>query len=131
MGVFRTAEGRYIELGVFSEDHLWDLLCAALGLTEHSGLDMTQRAADAVGLRAAVSARIEQWNRDEIVELLTLRGVPVAPVLTRDEMLEHPNFHERGVIVTGPDGYRCVGHPITYLVHPSLTPGRPPALDEH
>ena len=131
MGVFRTADDAYIELGVYSEDHLWDLLCESVGLSEHIGLDMGERAARAVELRAAVAARIREWRRDDIVELLTRRAVPIAPVLTRDEMLEHPNFRERGIIVTAPDGYRAVGHPITYLRHPALPPGRPPLLDEH
>ena len=131
MGVFRTSDDAYIELGVFSEDHLWDLLCESVGLSEHIGLDMNQRAARAVELRAAVAGSIREWKRDDIVELLTNRSVPAAPVLTREEMLEHPNFRERGVIVTGPDGYRAIGHPIIYLRHPALPPGRPPLLDEH
>ncbi|MGD9705161.1 MAG: CaiB/BaiF CoA transferase family protein [Acidimicrobiia bacterium] len=131
MGVFRTADDEYVELGIFSEDHLWDLMCDALGLAEHVGVDMAGRAARASELRAAVAERMQGWKRDEIVELLTRRSVPVAPVLTRVEMLEHPNFHERGIVATGPDGYRVIAHPIRYAVHPALPPGRPPTLDEH
>lgn len=131
MGVFCTADDKYIELGIFSEDHLWDLLCDSIDLAEHVGLDMEARVVSASKLREAVAARIREWRRDEIVELLTTRSVPVAPVLSREEMLEHPNFRQRGIITTGPDGYRAIAHPIKYAKHPALAPGRPPELDEH
>ena len=131
MGEFRTADGRYVELGVYSENHLWDALCDAIGLTQHVGVDMAGRTASAARLRADIAGRIEEWTRDDLVELLTRCSVPAAPILTRGEMLEHPNFLRRGVFETGPDGHRVVGHPITYAVHPALPSGRPPGLDEH
>lgn len=130
LGVFRSRDGRYVELGVYSEDRLWDALCAALGLDRHMGLTMAERAGQADELRRALAAAIGERDRDELVESLSPRGVPIAPVLTRDEMLEHPNFVERGVIARGPDGLRRVGHPIRYARHPALPPGRPPQLDE-
>jgi crotonobetainyl-CoA:carnitine CoA-transferase CaiB-like acyl-CoA transferase len=131
LGVFRTGDGRFVELGIFSEDHFWDALCDALGLTEHVGLDMAARSAAGASLRADVATALLARNRDELVESLAGRSVPIAPILTRDEMLEHPNFRARGVITTGPDGLRTVAHPIRYAVHPALPPGPPPALDEH
>ena len=131
MGVFRTVDNRWVELGVFSEDHLWDALCDALGLPQLVGIDMVGRTADALALRAAIEASVAGRTRDELVALLTGRGVPAAPVLTREEMLERPNNHERGVVVTDADGRRRLGHAIRYAVHPALPPGRPPALDEH
>jgi crotonobetainyl-CoA:carnitine CoA-transferase CaiB-like acyl-CoA transferase len=74
---------------------------------------------------------VATWGRDDLVELLSARSVPVAPVLTRAEMLEHPHFRERGVLATGPDGYLAVAHPVRYEVHPALPPGEPPVLDAH
>jgi crotonobetainyl-CoA:carnitine CoA-transferase CaiB-like acyl-CoA transferase len=131
MGVFRTADDGFIELGVYSEDHLWAELCNVLGLGAHAGLDMAQRAARAGELRADLAAVIRDRGRDELVEALRGGPVPIAPVLTRVEMMEHPHFHERGLIVDGPDGYRRVAHPLRYAVHPALPPGMPPTLDEH
>ncbi len=130
LGVFRSGDGRYVELGVYSEDRLWDELCRGLGLDQHVGLTMSERARRAVELRGDLTAAIGGRDRDELVESLSTSGVPIAPVLTRDEMLEHPNFTERGVIARGPDGLRRVGHPIRYARHPALPPGRPPQLDE-
>lgn len=131
MGVFRTRDHRYVELGIFSEDHLWDQLCEAIGLTDHMGLDMAGRAAHAAELRTSVARRLAAWERDDLVAMLTHASVPVAPILTREEMLEHPHLRHRGVIDEGPDGLRVVAHPIRYAVHPALRPGRPPRLDEH
>jgi len=131
MGTFRTADGRWVVLGVFSEDHLWDALCRSLGLDRHVGLTMAERGADAGRLRAEVAAAVGARERDELVTSLSAASVPVAPVLTREQILRHPHFRERGVLVTGPDGHLALGHPIRYAVHPALPPGPPPALDEH
>ena len=131
IGTFRTADGSFVELGVYSEDHLWDELCNALGLSQHAGLTMDQRTEKASTLRADLAAVIGSRERDELVQFLSARTVPIAPILTRAEMLEHPNFRERGVLTIGPDGLRRVGHPIRYTVHKALPPTTPPELDEH
>jgi crotonobetainyl-CoA:carnitine CoA-transferase CaiB-like acyl-CoA transferase len=130
MGTFRTADGQWVVLGVFSEDHLWDALCEALGL-DHAGLTMAARAEAATSLRTELTVAIGRWEREPLVEALAARSVPIAPVLTRDQMLAHPHFRQRGVLVAGADGFLALGHPIRYAVHPALPPGPPPALDEH
>jgi crotonobetainyl-CoA:carnitine CoA-transferase CaiB-like acyl-CoA transferase len=131
MGTFKTSDGRYVVLGVFSEDHFWDELCRTLGLDQDIGLNMAERQRSAPALRGELVAAIASWPRDPLIAALASRSVPAAPILTRAEMLEHPHFRERGVITTGPDGYRSVGHPVSYRVHPARPPGRPPDLDEH
>jgi crotonobetainyl-CoA:carnitine CoA-transferase CaiB-like acyl-CoA transferase len=120
MGAFATVDGGYVELGVFTENQLWDVLCDSLGLQHHIGLPMTERTAQAARLRADLAAVIVHRSRDELVGSLGARGVPVAPILTRDEMLDHPYFASRGVIVRGPSGRRMVAHPIRYRNHPAL-----------
>src|SRR6185503_1320351 len=42
-GVFPTADGRYVALGIMNEDHFWVGLCQALGMDEHEGLARTER----------------------------------------------------------------------------------------
>lgn len=131
MGTFKAADDRWVVVGVHSEDHLWDRLCVEIGLDEYVGLGMAERADRGAEIHLALAERIAQDRRDDIVDRLAARSIPVAPVLSRAEMLEHPHFGERGIITTGHDGLRAVGHPIRYLVHPALPPGRPPDLDEH
>ena len=130
MGTFRTGDGGYVELGVFSEDHLWDALCEALEVNDGVGLGFATRTDRAGELRAALASAIDTWNRDDLIDALRRRSLPVAPVLTREEMLELPHFQERGVITVGPDGARGVRHPIQYTLHPSRPDGTAPLLDD-
>ncbi len=131
MGNFITADGRWVVLGVFSEDHFWDGLCRLLGRHDLVGLSMAERADRADRLRGEIADAVARWDRDDLVDQLGAAAVPIAPVLSREEMLDHAHFRARGVITTGPDGYRSVGHPIRFRLHPALPPGRAPALDEH
>ncbi len=131
MGTFRTADGGWVVLGVYSEDRLWDVLCQELSLDAYVGMTMAERATRAEELHAALAQELSLLPRDDAVRRLAARAIPIAPVLSRREMLEHSHFRERGVLTTGPDGLRSVGHPIRYAVHPALPPGRPPDLDEH
>jgi crotonobetainyl-CoA:carnitine CoA-transferase CaiB-like acyl-CoA transferase len=130
MGVYATGDGRHVVLGIFSEDHFWDVLCRYLGLKDYIGLDMAARAGRAAELRHALQGEFLARGRDQIVAELAALSVPIAPVLSRAEALDHPHFQARGVIAHGPDGERRIGHPIRYRRHPARGPGRPPALDE-
>jgi crotonobetainyl-CoA:carnitine CoA-transferase CaiB-like acyl-CoA transferase len=129
MGTFATADG-WVVLGVFSEDHFWDALCDGLDLPDHVGLTMAERGARSADLRAGIEAALAARRTDELLDILTPRSVPIAPVLGRAEMLEHPHFRARGTITTGPDGLRSVGHPVRYRVHPALPPGPPPDIGD-
>jgi len=128
MGLFETADEQWVVLGVLSEDHFWDALCDGLGLDNLIGLRMAERSPHTTRLREAIIGAIAARPRDELLQVLAPRSVPIAPVLTRDEMLNHPHFRSRGTITTGSHGYLRVGHPIRYRIHPSLPPGPPPPL---
>ena len=130
MGIYAAGDGGHVVLGVFSEDHFWDLLCRQLGLAQYAGLDMAARSDRATEIRPALQARFASRGRDELVAELAALGLPVAPVLSRDEALAHPHFWARGVMARGPDGDRRVGHPIRFLRHPARAPGLPPAVGE-
>jgi crotonobetainyl-CoA:carnitine CoA-transferase CaiB-like acyl-CoA transferase len=128
MGLFQTSDGSYVVVGVYSEDHLWDALCDGLGLADHVGLTMPQRASRAAELRGRIEIAIAGRSRSDLLASLAARAIPIAPVLTRDEMLHHAHFRERGLFTVGPDGHLCVAHPIRYTIHPALPPGPPPPL---
>lgn len=128
-GVFAVADG-YIVLGIFSEDSMWNDLCRELGLESYVGLGLHQRTESAAELRAALAERLLGFSRDAVVSRLGTR-LPVSPVLTREEMLDHPHFRARGTVVPqGPDGMRALGHPLRFAVHPALPPGPAPNLPE-
>jgi crotonobetainyl-CoA:carnitine CoA-transferase CaiB-like acyl-CoA transferase len=121
-GTFATADGRFIALGVLSEDHFWQPLCDALDLTAHRGLAFAARLDDAPALQAAVAAAVRLRRRDDIVEQLLRAGVPVAPVNDRDDMLDVAHFNER----EGAGGY-----PVRFEQGPAARVTPAPALDAH
>lgn len=127
---YATADGGHVVLGIFSEDHFWDRLCEGLGLSRYVGLGMSERATRADELAQALQREFSTRERDAIVAELDAREVPIAPVLSRVEALEHPHFQARGVVTRDSEGRRRLGHPIRYREHPALDPGRPPDLGE-
>jgi crotonobetainyl-CoA:carnitine CoA-transferase CaiB-like acyl-CoA transferase len=130
MGVYSTGDGGHIVLGIFTETHFWRTLCRSLGLERIAEIDFADRVTRAVELRAALQTSFASRSRDELVAELDALGVPIAPVLTREEALNHPHFRERSVIAHGPEGDRRVGHPIRYRHHPARPPGPIPAVGQ-
>ncbi len=91
-GLFTTADGRQVALGVVNEDHFWARLCTALGLDDLADLDFAQRSPRGDELQRVVRTAITTRQRDELVGSLVAAGVPVSPVLDRREMLDAAPF---------------------------------------
>ncbi len=91
-GLFTTAEGGQVALGVVNEQHFWSRLCAALELDDLAGLDFAERTARGDELQRAVRAAVTTHGRDELVTALLAAGVPASPVLDRKEMLAGPSL---------------------------------------
>jgi crotonobetainyl-CoA:carnitine CoA-transferase CaiB-like acyl-CoA transferase len=106
-GVYATADGRWVSLGITSEDRFWSSLCEALGLPEHAAMPFLERRRHHKELDAAVKDGLSRLSRDDAVDRLEQAGVPVAPVLTRQEMV-------------GALGRSALHHPARYRHHPVL-----------
>jgi crotonobetainyl-CoA:carnitine CoA-transferase CaiB-like acyl-CoA transferase len=91
-GIFDTADGAQIALGVINEQHFWSNLCAELGLDDLAPLTFAQRSARGAESQKAVAAAIAGRNCDELVAALTAAAVPVAPVLDRKGMVAAAPF---------------------------------------
>jgi crotonobetainyl-CoA:carnitine CoA-transferase CaiB-like acyl-CoA transferase len=82
-----------------------------------------------------LSKRTRERKAAELVETLRASGVPAAPILTVDQMLEEPQTRDSGVLVGAshprlPD-YRSIGLPLTWDgVRPAVR-RVPPLLGEH
>jgi crotonobetainyl-CoA:carnitine CoA-transferase CaiB-like acyl-CoA transferase len=126
-GNFETADGRFVSLGVLSEDHFWSALCDVLDLTEVRDLGFAARSTQGVSLQASVTAAIAGRDFTELVPALLEGGVPVAPVLTRSEMAELPHFRERATVLDGP----TTGYPVRLEQHPARQETPAPTLDAH
>jgi crotonobetainyl-CoA:carnitine CoA-transferase CaiB-like acyl-CoA transferase len=91
-GVFDTADGKQVALGVISEQHFWSNLCAELGLDDLAPLTFEDRAVRGAEMQRAVATAIGGRCRDELVTALTAAAVPVAPVLDREGMVASAPF---------------------------------------
>ena len=86
-GLFATADGGQVALGVLNEQHFWVALCGELGLGEVAALGFDERRRRAVEIQGALANAIATQPRDGLVARLVGAGVPVAPVLDREGML--------------------------------------------
>jgi crotonobetainyl-CoA:carnitine CoA-transferase CaiB-like acyl-CoA transferase len=125
-GVFATADG-FITLGIITEDHFWAPLCDALALGDVRALTFVERMARLDELQGRLTVAIAARSRDELVTALLAAGVPAAPVLDRDGMLDLEHFKARSLVQPGP----TLGHPVRFGVHSTQPLGPAPALDEH
>ncbi|MBV8957780.1 MAG: CoA transferase [Actinobacteria bacterium] len=130
-GTFVTADGRYLVLGVLTEQHFWAALCDVLKLERVRDVGFTERLARQRELQGAVADAIAARPRDELVREMQAADVPVAPVLDRDEMLALDHFRARGVSTADPWADPAVGYPVRLQHHPAGRATPPPALDEH
>jgi crotonobetainyl-CoA:carnitine CoA-transferase CaiB-like acyl-CoA transferase len=130
-GTFATADKRFLTLGVLTENHFWQPLCETLALDDVGGLTFVERMARVEELQDRVRAAIAGRVRDELVDELLAAGVPVAPVLSRAEMVQLPHFRERRAVTTDPWADPNTGYPVRFHHHPAGRTEPPPDLDEH
>jgi crotonobetainyl-CoA:carnitine CoA-transferase CaiB-like acyl-CoA transferase len=105
-GVYPTADGRWVSLGVVAEDRFWASLCDALGASEHARLTYVERIRRHEEVDAVIATAIAALPRDEVVDRLEQCGVPVAPVLTRSETVAAL-------------GRESIAHPARFRHHPT------------
>ncbi len=99
--VFQTADG-YITCGAVS-DAEWEGLCDAL---ERDDWREDERYQTAAGRILHADQRLHDTQQvlltrtsDEWLARLDARDVPCAPVLSRDELIEHPQVQENAIVV--------------------------------
>jgi formyl-CoA transferase/CoA:oxalate CoA-transferase len=116
---YRTADG-YLTIAVFVEK-FWQLLCNVIGRPELGADERYDSTAKRLEHRAEVDQLLEQAFAGETtahwMELLEREGVPAAPVLGIDEVLEHPQIIARMMVeemdLPGGDGkMKMIGNPV-------------------
>jgi crotonobetainyl-CoA:carnitine CoA-transferase CaiB-like acyl-CoA transferase len=116
-GLFPTADGAHVALGVLVEDHFHHRLCDALGLGDLRDLDLAQRSRRSAEVRARIAEAVRGYERDEAVQLLLGAGAPVAPVLSRQEMLAQTHLRVRGTVTGSTEGTARIAPPVRF--HPA------------
>jgi crotonobetainyl-CoA:carnitine CoA-transferase CaiB-like acyl-CoA transferase len=130
-GLFATADGGRVALGVINEQHFWSRLCLELGLDDAAELPFPERMARVEELQGRLRSEIARHRRDDLVSRLLAADVPAAPVLDRAAMTALDHFRRRGVVTTTPWADPASGHPIRFRFHPGKAGEPPPELDEH
>ncbi|TML58809.1 MAG: CoA transferase [Actinobacteria bacterium] len=130
-GVFETADGQHLTIGIVSEDHFWQRLCDALGLSGVRDVGFAERVGRGVELQSLVAGAIRAREREPLVDALAAADVPVAPVLDRTRMLAQSHFRERRVSTADPWADPAIGYPVRFADHAAARVTPPPDLDEH
>lgn len=129
-GVFTTADGREVVLGIINEEHFWATVCDAFGFDDLRDVDTLARIKRGGEVRGRIAAAIAARKLDDV--LADLEGAPISGVLTRAEMLKHPQLVHRGLVgETAPDGIPHMGYPVLFADHPGRPPGTSPTLGQH
>jgi crotonobetainyl-CoA:carnitine CoA-transferase CaiB-like acyl-CoA transferase len=130
-GTFATADGKYVALGVLTEDHFWGPLCDALGLADVADLGFLDRMARAAELQPQIADAIRRRQREDLVDELLGVGVPIAPVLDREEMVGLSHFIQRRAVTTETWADPATGFPVRFVNHPATRRQPPPEPDQH
>ena len=121
-GVFVTADGEHLALGVAHEDHFWRALCDVAGLEDDREVPAPGRMAEHAGLRerlarAVATRTAAQWERE-----LTAADVPFGRLRRLEELPGTPQSRARQLFtpIDGPTGAVHVRQP---LVFDGVAPG--------
>ena len=134
---FPTADG-YAMIAAGS-DALYGRLVRALGAPgladDPRFADNPSRVRHRAALVEALAARTRELKTVELLERLRAAGVPGAPILTVDAVLEEPQTRASGMLVAAPHprlpDYRSIGLPILWDGARPEVRRVPPRLGEH
>ncbi len=134
----QVADGWVTVLGFFRQNPL-QLICQALDLPDLSELMGLPTDVDQAANREEIVERLRPafhlLTMDEAVHRLQEVGVLSAPVLSYEQVLEHPQVTHNGMIrkvpAEGQEDLRVIDHPLRLSRTPHLIRRGPPLLGEH
>lgn len=137
-GVFRGHRWWIIILAM--TDKQWLSVCAAIGRPELGADPRYARARDRARHRGEIIRIIEDWlaampSDEASVEALRGQRVPVAPILSVKEAMEHPHLIARGSVRTVTDPilgeFKIPGFPLRFSGFPAELEFDAPLLGQH
>ncbi|MPY92408.1 MAG: CoA transferase [Acidimicrobiia bacterium] len=100
--LYRTKDGWAMVYPVATTAH-WEGLCHALGRPDLAAdprfADIQGRLRNGHVVNDELAVEIKRFSTAEFVELMDAADVPVAPVNTREAMIEDPHVRHRGIVV--------------------------------
>jgi crotonobetainyl-CoA:carnitine CoA-transferase CaiB-like acyl-CoA transferase len=137
-GVFRGRKWWIIILAM--TDRQWSSVCEAIGKPELAKDPRYAKARARVAHREEIIQMIERWlgtmpSDEAAVEQLRRHRVPVAPILSVREAMEHPHLIARGTVRTIHDPilgeFKIPGFPLRFSGFPEELEFDAPTLGEH
>ncbi|MFZ5555697.1 MAG: CaiB/BaiF CoA transferase family protein [Pseudomonadota bacterium] len=139
LGCFKgKAPDRY--LIIIAVLHQWQELCEAMAMPELPADPRFRTPRDRARNRHALVAIIEDWIQTqesdaEVIRILEERRIPVAPVLSVEEAMQHPHFIERGTVRTVTERefgtFQMPGMPLRFSEYANVEDLQAPYLGEH
>jgi crotonobetainyl-CoA:carnitine CoA-transferase CaiB-like acyl-CoA transferase len=129
VGMYRTKDGRHIQLVFLEADRYWPDFCRVIGradlIDDPRFSDLRARGENAEACLAELDGEFAKRTFAEWKELLRQLDAPWAPVQSVPELLEDPQVIANGyvgdVVVDGEPAYRLPAVPVQF-------DGQPPAL---
>lgn len=137
LGVFRSKDGYIVLIAILGS---WKKFCKAMNkpelLEDPRFVDDATRAAN----RDELTPIIEQWlqaqeSDEATIKLLGELHIPVAPILSIEQVMNHPHMKERGTVRTitdrGAGKFDIPGMPLRFSAYENNLPLEAPYLGEH
>lgn len=112
-GVFDTADGHRIALGIVHEQHFWERFCDEFGLAEERRSTFEARQQDHQRLRRRLETLFAGLPAEDVIARTTRADVPAAMVLRPEDVLDSAAFEHRGLIRSGEFGATYT-HPVRF-----------------
>ncbi|TEA76942.1 CaiB/BaiF CoA transferase family protein [Allopusillimonas ginsengisoli] len=129
---FATGEGEiFLAVG---NNRQFALLAEVLGQPDLSSdarfLSNADRIAHRDALRQTLAPLLSRHQATDLAQVLLKKGVPAAPVLNVEQLLQHPHTRHRGMVLEEGD-FRAIASPIKLSRTPATLRRLPPAFGEH
>jgi crotonobetainyl-CoA:carnitine CoA-transferase CaiB-like acyl-CoA transferase len=137
LGAFKGNDGYLVIIAVL---HQWEALCDVMGMPELLDDPRFNKINDRTRNRYDLVDIIENWiagfdNDQQVIALLEKERIPVAPVLTLKEAMEHPHLIERGTVRTVTERefgtFQMPGMPLRFSEYENDLELQAPFLGEH
>ncbi len=134
-GMFKTADDKWIALGIAHEDWFWDRLCKALGLEQLCEISGTQRREKRNQLAGQLQEKFSQKTRKELINILSAADVPVSAVNELDQVVTDAHIKSREMLheFLMPSGqkFAATNYPGKFSGSRPGVRNNPPRLGEH
>ncbi len=128
--IYGTADGKAVAVALL-ETRLWAAFCQAVGrpdLIDHDespDARHSDHGESAEDYRKVISDYCLSRNRDELVDEMVVKGIPISPVYTPEEALASRNVKGRGLIeFTETNGEANIPHIVNPLASSGLATSR-------